>query len=192
MLLDHKVAGVQGDPQAFVAGPEEDFAQSFIERNGPGGLTFTPSNIPGTNSYADSGIESFKLFALPDGSTAELELSSAKVQVWPLSQATFSGVDANQTYTIAPDVTALLDNLYPASETWVQFYPGPYVAGTNGTRIAIPPVVNGFEEPVDRTMSITTLDSLLTSNGEWTIEFFLILPLAWKRLAIPASTSTAT
>ena len=170
VLLDHNIATTTGDPQAFVMGPEEDFVQSFIERNGPGGLAFVPSNIPGNDEFMDSGLEIFKLFALPDGLAAELELSSAAVQVWPKSRATFSGIDSNESYNIAPTVTIQLSNLYPASQTWVQFYPGPYVAGTTGTRLAIPPEVNTLDKPVNRQMILTTLDSNLLTTGEWTIE----------------------
>lgn len=182
VLLDHKLAGVEGNPEDFVMGPEEDFVQSYIERNGPGGLTFSPSNIPGSDPYSDSGIESFKLFAMPDGDTAELELSSAQVQVWPMSSAVFVGVSPTTVHTIAPELTVELTNLYPDSETWVQVYQGPEVVGTNGTRLTETYAIVNDVEPQNKVMEFTKLDTVLSENGEWTLEVLTRTPFGVERL----------
>lgn len=183
VLLDHKIAVAQGDPKKNNLGPEADFNQSFIDRNGVGGINFIASNLPGSDPFNDAGVESFKLFALPDGDVAELELSSAQVQIWPLSQASFSGVSSSSVYTIAPDVSVDLVNLYPDSETWAQVYKGPERVGTNGIRLVENMALVKDSVPRDTVLKFTKLDTILDSNGEWTIEVITRTPFGIERLA---------
>ncbi|MDQ8189433.1 hypothetical protein [Roseibacillus persicicus] len=182
VLLDHNVAAATGDPKTSNLGPEEDFGQSFLTRNGTGAINFSASNIPGTDPYNDSGVETFRLFALPDGQTAELELSKAEVQVWPMSKATISGV-TKSSYTIAPEVTVDLVNLYPESETWVQVYPGPESLGTNGTRLTESFALVSDVKPRDSVLRFTKLDSVLLDSGEWTLEVITRTPFGIERIA---------
>ncbi|MGJ8724915.1 MAG: hypothetical protein ACSHYB_10200 [Roseibacillus sp.] len=176
VLLDHRLASAEGDPKESNLGPEKDFKQSFITRNGPGGIQFSASNLPGTDIYNDSGVETFRLYALPDGETAELELSSAQVQIWPMSQASFRGISTSEVYTIAPEVAVDLVNLYPDSETWVQFYPGAPSPGTNGTRLTETVVIVNDDRPRDSEMILTKLDTVLSDNGTWTLEVITRTP----------------
>ena len=116
-----------GDPKDENLAPEEDFSQVFIDRNGPGSFTFPASHLPGADPNQVSGEEIFRLYALPDGEVAELQLSSAKVQVWPMATATFSGDFRLRRATPmrAEGDREFESNLYPDSETWVQYYQGP-------------------------------------------------------------------
>lgn len=182
VMLDHKIASAQGDPKDSNLGPKQDFNQSFIDRNGVGSIPFIASNLPGTDPYNDAGVESFNLYALPDGQIAALELSEAQVQIWPMSTADFSGVDASSTFTIAPEVSVDLVNLYPESETWVQFYRGPEAIGTNGTRLTENVAIVNDIIPRNMTMRFTQLDSILTDNGEWTLEVLTRTPFGIERL----------
>lgn len=182
VLLDHKVANATGDPKASSLGPEVEFDQSFISRNGLGAVKFKASNIPGSDPFNDSGMEVFRIFALPDGVIAELELSKAEVQIWPMSRATISGV-SSKPYTIAPEVSVDLVNLYPDSETWVQVYPGSEKVGTNGTRLTESFALVKDSKPRDSVLRFTNLDSILLETGEWTLEVITRTPFGIERLA---------
>ena len=170
VLLDHNYASAVGPIEDGTVGSEVDFGQVFIDRNGPGEFSFAASILPGTDFTQIAGREIFRLYALPDGQIAELELSQAEVQIWPTAGATFSGVTATDAYTIAPDITVNLVSLYPGSQTWIQYYPGPYQAGTVGTQIPGPSLWALPDSPLTTSKTLTNLDSVLAANGPWTLE----------------------
>lgn len=184
VLLDHKVTPAIGDPEDANLGEEIEAGQGFIDTNGVRSFQQQASPLIGADLFNSSGIETFSLFALPDGQVAELELSSAQVQVWPLSTGAFSGVDSSNTYTIAPPVSVNLENLYPDSETWVQVYPGPLAVGTEGQRLTETFVlIQNADKPRDAVMEFTTLDSVLDANGEWTLEVLHQTPFGIESIA---------
>jgi hypothetical protein len=172
VLLDHKVTPATGDPKESNLGEEVAASQGYIDRNGVRSYKQFASPLIGADLFNSAGVETLRLFALPDGQVAELELSSAQVQIWPMSTGSFSGADPNTSYTIAPSITVDLVNLYPESETWVQYYPGPPVPGTVGNRlIEQPPVIlQEADRPENRVLTFTQLDNVFDANGPWTLE----------------------
>ena len=133
------------------------------------------ASFPGSDFSQIAGHEIFRLYALPDGEIAEQELSSAQVQIWPIAKGTFSGVDPNSSYNIAPDVQVDLTSLYPGSETWVQYYPGPYQAGTEGTPLPMASLW-ATETPRNAQWPLIDLDPILLDTGTWTLEVLTRTP----------------
>ncbi len=183
VLLDHKLNLTEGDPITGTPGPDLDFKQVFISENGASDLVFNQTNLPYTDSYNDSGIETFTLLALPDGDVARIQLDQAQVQIWPLADVSFSGIPQGGAVKIVPDVLINLENLYPTSDTWVQFYYGPHEPGTIGTRIngaSVQLVDNAV--PDNRVIKLTTLDNLLLQDGVWTLEVLTQTPFGTESL----------
>ena len=161
----------------YSLGTEIDVEQSFIEVNGvrSSNRPVNPTHFP--DVFQSSGVETFKLFALSDGQVADLELSSAQVQVWPLAQATFSGISESLSYSNVPGLTIDLVNLYPQSETWVQVYSGTTPPVTNGTRLTeVPAFIIDGALPRDTQMVFQRLDDVISSSGVWTIEVITETP----------------
>lgn len=198
VLLDHDVASNEvhtNETSGLLGGltsvaedvfgdllPAQDFDQRMITNNGLRNLDFPGSNILGSNPYQDAGVETFRLFALPDGEIAELQLDEAKVQIWPMSKGDFTGIEDNGKYSTIPEFSVNLTNLYPDSTTWVQIYPGPANPGHEGT------VVNESTIVVDDVLPRTTrlvfrdLKRHLTEQGLWTIEVLTRTPFGTEIL----------
>lgn len=192
VLLDHDVAAyevetTQTSPLLSGVGtvlediygellPAENFDQRMVVSNGNRNLVFPGSNIPGTNVFQDAGMETFRLFALPDGEIAQLQLDEAKVQVWPLSQGSIVGIEDEARYTTMPEVTIQLANLYPDSTTWVQIYPGDPNSGNEGITLTESMIV--VEDVVPRTTRLVfrELQNQLDAEGRWTLEVLTETP----------------
>lgn len=184
LLLDHDLAvSKKAVPASSTLGDSFDFEQRFLERNGVGSIRFPGSNIPGTDPFTDSGMEYFNLYALPDGDVAELQLSEAQIQIWPMSRASFEGIDSSGSYKIVPAVSVQLENLYPESETWVQVYRGPESVGTNGTRLSESVAIVNDVKPKNKTLSFRALNTVLNENGEWTLEVLTKTPFGIERIS---------
>lgn len=184
LLLDHDLAvATNAVPADGSLGEAVDFEQRFLERNGVGSIRFPGSNIPGTDPFTDSGMEFFNLYALPDGDIAELQLSEARVQIWPLSSASFEGIESSASYNIVPEISVQLENLYPESETWVQVYRGPESVGTNGTRLSESMAIVNDVKPDNKVLSFKTLNTILNDNGEWTFEVLTKTPFGIERIS---------
>ena len=127
------------------------------------------ANLPGDDIYAESGIETFTINALPDGLIASLVLDKAEVQIWPLATATFNGIEETR-YTEVPDFDVQLTKVYPSSESYLQIYPGPAVAGTTGEKITDSILLHHSTESRDGTLSFRNFGRHLMEAGVYTIE----------------------
>lgn len=170
-------------------GTETEFAQRSIASNGSDQIVFQTANIPGGDIYSDAGIETFRLFALGDATTAQAQLAEAKVRVWPLAQASIQGVESGESYSRIPEIKINLKSLYPESETWVQIYPGPQALGTEGIKLNESAIPWDDEVPLSTSLSFRNLDRLITEEGQWTIEVLTQTPfgverLAWRSIAV--------
>lgn len=197
VLLDHDVANydVETIQTTLVGGittvsedvygellPAEDFEQRMITTNGTKNLNFEASNIPGDNVFQDAGMETFRLYALQDGQIAQLQLDEAKVQIWPMSDAEFTGVEMLAEYSTIPEITINLANLYPDSSTWVQVYLGEASPGTEGVALHESSIV--VEDVIPRTTRLVFRDitEYFTENGLWTLEVLTETPFGTEIL----------
>lgn len=182
ILLTHQVASYEPGanwetaPEYGSLLPAEDFNQLSIQQNGTDELRFAAGNIPGNDPYRDAGLETFQLFALPDGEIAQLQLDEAQVQIWPLSKGEIKGIDEDQTYTLIPTVEVELMNLYPDSKTWMQIYKGPPSPGTEGVRLEESTIVVNDLKPRNSRLVFRELQKVFTDGGPWTLEVLTETP----------------
>ncbi|MGJ8724644.1 MAG: hypothetical protein ACSHYB_08815 [Roseibacillus sp.] len=192
VLLDHEVANYDvGTIQTPLLGavisvvvedvfgellPAVNFDQRMITSNGLQNLSFSASNIAGDNVYQDAGVETFRLYALPDGEIAQLQLDEVKVQVWPMTEAEMTGVEMHETYTTIPEIAVELSNLYPDSTTWVQLYLGEHEPGTEGEMVNESTIVVEDVLPRSTRLVFRDLPQYFTENGLWTLEVLTETP----------------
>ena len=88
-------------------------------------IAFNTSNIVSQNLIAASGEEFFTAASLAGYKAPATTLATARLQVWPVANASLSGITAGADYKELPEVTLQLNDLYPNSETWLQTYKGP-------------------------------------------------------------------
>lgn len=185
VLLDHRVAlsrvaeGALIEP--LLEENAEGFAQGFISRNGSDAIPYL-GNLPGDSPTEEAGLEVFKLYALPDGVIAQLEIASAEVQVWPIAEGRIEGLKSDETYKEAPPTQIVLKNLYPESETYTQIYKGPAVLGKVGTKVTDSVLIHRDVLPRDGQLELTNLQNYLTDPGTWTLEILTVTPFGTERL----------
>jgi hypothetical protein len=168
-------------------GSEQDFGQQLIEKNGSDTKFFEVANIPGGNVFADAGIETFRLYGMPDGEVGQNLLSTAKVRVWPMAQATILGVSNNEHYSVIPHVQIDLKSLYPKSDTWVRIFkggPDDAPGSPNGGRKLSESFVI-VDDAVPRSTSLVfrDLNRVFKSEGLWTMEVLTETPFGVESLA---------
>lgn len=56
----------------------------------------------------------------------------SSLQVWPIADATFSGIDTVHAYEKIPTITVTLNDLYPERTTFVRVYSGEPTADPEG------------------------------------------------------------
>ncbi|GHC64308.1 hypothetical protein [Roseibacillus persicicus] len=197
VLLDHDVAayepitneGLLSMIGSIVQGlfenllPAVDFDQRMITKNGKKNLKFNVANIPGNDVYSDAGVETFRLYALPDGQVAQMLLDEAQIQVWPMSKGTITGLTDQGSYSSIPEVRVALTNLYPDSTTWVQVYKGESKPGKVGTDVTEAHLV--VDDVIPRAVGelvFRDLQQYFTDEGPWTLEVLSETPFGTEIL----------
>ena len=159
-------------------------SQSSITTNGTQTLTYALTSIPGANRSKIRGEERFSIFSLEDYQAPESQIASQFIQVWPVADATISGIANNQSIKFTlPAVTLAYNDLYPFSTTYAQVYKGNPVLGTTGEIVPGSALVINDSIPSSRVLSLTNYDSVFTSDGRWTMEIVTVTPFGTDRLA---------
>jgi hypothetical protein len=156
-------------------------------------LDYATNLIPGANRSKIRGEERFSVYSLEDYQSASSQIASRYVQVWPVSDGSISGLAANQVIRFsAPTVTFAYRDLYPDSRTYAQVYKGEARSGVQGA------VVPGSWQPVFQgvpyaAISLTSqnYDSLLNSDGRWTMELVTETPFGIERMRTPSGAIAA-
>jgi hypothetical protein len=157
--------------------------QSFINTNGTQTITIPAwgTSIPGADPLKIRGEERFTVFSIEDSRTGsdgltylvpETEIASKFVQVWPMAEATLSGISQNEVIRGSmPNLTMTLTDLYPSSTTYAQVYQGDPQLGMTGT------VVPGSSLVIDDSvpqsppaMPLREYDAIFNVDGRWTME----------------------
>jgi hypothetical protein len=153
-----------------------------ISQNGMHVFNFSGTNIGGTNVAASSGEENFTVSSLLGTGALDTTLATGRMQVWPLSTATISGITNNATYTSMPEVTFNYSRLYPDSTTYVQIYPGQPSLGTIGTTLNSSIITIADVTPQNRTFILRNWDHVLPDDGRFTMEVLHTTPWGTERL----------
>jgi len=155
-------------------------------------LTYTTNLIPGADRLKVRGEERFSVYSLEDYQAPSSQIASRFVQVWPMADATISGIVQNQVIRFAsPTITFVYQDAYPDSRTYAQLYKGEARAGVQG--VPIPgswlPLFQGV--PGGATLSSQNYDNLITSDGRWTIEIVTETPFGIERVRTPGGSIAA-
>ena len=153
-----------------------------INQNGTHTFSFSGTNIGGTNVAASSGEENFTVSSLLSSGALDTTLATGRMQVWPLSTVTISGITNNATYTSMPEVTFNYSRLYPDSTTYVQIYPGQPSLGTIGTTLNSSIITIADVTPQNRTFILRNWDHVLPDDGRFTMEVLHTTPWGTERL----------
>ncbi|MES2476537.1 MAG: hypothetical protein V4640_12210 [Verrucomicrobiota bacterium] len=167
-------------------------SQSTISTNGTQTLTFAINEVPGANRAKVRGEERFSLFSVVGPNFPVSELSTQRIQIWPVADGTISGLAQNEVIRFAmPEVTIALHDLYPLSTTYVQVYKGEPRLGVTGTRIPSA-LITAEAVPKDAVLKLEDYDKLLRDDGRWTMEVLTSTPFGIDRLAYVSFTLDRT
>jgi len=129
------------------------------------------SNLPGSDPATTTGIEVFRVYALPDAhNPTNTQIAAADLQVFPLTTVRLTGIENGVTYKALPVVTANYQNLYPDSSTWIQVYQGEPALNTEGTVVPGSTIIIQDVTSHNVTSIIDSLSQVIDSPGQWTIE----------------------
>lgn len=157
--------------------------QSTINTNGSRTLTYAINSVPGAVRSKVRGEQRFSVYSLADTNAPASELTSKFIQIWPMADASISGlVDGQLLRFLIPQLTLTLNDLYPNSTTYAQVYKGPSVLGTAGGIVPGSSFVVSDTVPINKVLTISNWDSILTSDGQWTMEILTVTPFGIDRL----------
>jgi hypothetical protein len=159
-------------------------SQSYVDVNGSQTLSFALNSVPGADRSKVRGEERFSFFSLEDYQAPESQIASEFIQIWPVADGSIAGITDNQLirYTM-PQLTLTVNDLYPNSTTYAQIYSGTAALGTTGTVIPGSALVVNDSVPQDRVLVVNNYDSVVPSDGTWTIELLTQTPFGIDRLA---------
>ena len=156
-------------------------AQAPITQNGNQTLSYALTSIPASNLPKVRGEERFSVFSLAD---TQAPISSSYIQIWPVADGMLSGLSQGQLIRLAmPQVTVTLNDLYPSSTTYVQVYHGNPQLGVTGKTVPGSILVLNESVPQCRVLTLKGYDSVLDSEGPWTMELLTLTPFGIDRLA---------
>lgn len=159
-------------------------SQGSISSNGDHSLSYALTSIAGSDRSKVRGEERFSIFSLADYQAPESQLDSAFVQIWPVADATLTGIqDGAKITERVPEIEIELQDLYPDSWTYAQVYKGTPALGTNGIMVPGSSIVIDSSVPRDETIILRDWDRVLRSDGTWTLEVLTITPFGADRLA---------
>ena len=177
VIFDHRVSLTPLTETVLLPDPTQTpelASQGDIITNGSEPEVYL-GRIPSDDIYTTSAIETFSVVALADGETASLVLSTAQIEIWPLTSATFNNINQAGVYSAMPDFTIDLTNVYPDSDTFLQLYSGPYVEGMTGTKLN-GGLVHRDSKTSNATLAFNMLESSLPNQGTYTIEVITVTP----------------
>ena len=159
-------------------------SQAMITENGTHTLAYDLTAVPSTDLTKARGEERFSVFALADEYAPESQLASMRVQVWPVADASITGISADQKIRFQmPQVTLTYNDLYPESQTYAQVYPGTPRLGVDGAIIPGSQLIINDVVPNSRVLIVSDYDALITEDGTWTMEILTATPFGIDRLA---------
>lgn len=193
-LLRHVQSyGAGGTGQDIDRSQATVLTQAMITQNGLQTLTYPLTSVPGGDRTKVRGEERFSVFSLADGLTPVTQVSSRYIQIWPVADGAISGITDGQKIRFqVPDLTMVLNDLYPNSRTYAQVYPGAPRIGVSGNLIPGASIVVNNTVPVNSVLSVTNYDSVFDSDGKWTMELLTATPFGIDRLAYVSFTINRT
>lgn len=163
--------------------------QGSITSNGAETLNYALTSIPGADRSKVRGEERFSAFSLEDYQAPESQLSSKFIQIWPVADSTILGMPGGTIIKgAAPHVDIQLRDLYPDSFTYAQVYEGPAQLGTVGTLVPGASLVVNGSIPRNETLNVRNWDTVIPTDGVWTLEVLTETPFGTDRLGFVSFT----
>jgi hypothetical protein len=176
--------GVKGTGIGIDPSQATMLSEIAISQNGTQTYSYALSSVPGADRAKLRGEERFTVFSLTDYQTPQAQLASRTIQIWPVADGAIAGITNGQNIRFAlPPVTITLNDLYPSSRTYAQFYRGDPALGTTGLIVPGSAVVVNETIPQDRVLKLIDWDSAIPEDGRWTIELITETPFGAERLA---------
>lgn len=158
-------------------------SQGSLSSNGLTTLTYALTAIPGADRTKVKGEERFSVFSLADYQAPESQLASKFIQIWPLADASITGISSSSVVkATAPTVTVTLNDLYPDSYTYAHVYEGSPQLGAVAEKIPGAAVTVDSSEPSSQVLQIKDWDSVIQTDGTWTLEVVTVTPFGTERL----------
>ena len=152
--------------------------------NGTFTLSYVINNVPGADRSKVRGEERLSIFSIADYQAPATQLASKFIQIWPVADATVNGITPNQKFKgKMPNLSIVLNDLYPSSRTFTQVYKGPQRDGAQGVIIPGSALVINNTAPQSRVLPISDWDDVFDADGEWTLEVLTLTPFGIDRLA---------
>lgn len=167
-------------------------SQVSIATCGKQTLTYVLNSVPCTDRTKVRGEERFSVFSIadirpPTYNIPEMQIASQYIQIWPVADASISGITEGQLIRYQfPQLTLTYNDLYPSSTTYAQVYKGDAQEGQTGTVIpGSGPVVTDSIPLASETLTLSgsKYDSVFDSDGRWTMELITVTPFGAERLA---------
>jgi hypothetical protein len=158
--------------------------QVTLTNNAVHRLSYAINSVPGANRAKVRGEERFSVYSIADYQAPESQISSMYVQVWPVADGSIGGIVQNQEIRFKlPPLTMTLNDLYPDSRTYAQVYQGEARSGVQGTVVPGSALIVFQGAPQNRVLTINDWDSVVTTDGRWTLELLSVTPFGTDRLA---------
>lgn len=168
--------GVSRTPETYASATPAQFLSNAVQCT-----TVLASEIPGSPRTLVRGEEIFTAWTLNDtqipGQTIPPNmLASQRVQVWPMTTGSISGLTDGQLVRFAvPKVTFQYTDTYPGSTTYAQIYKGEKRLNVQGTIIPGTSRVNTTSHSENYLVTTgSDFDALFTSDGLWTLEMVTV------------------
>jgi hypothetical protein len=159
-------------------------SQVLASQNGTQTLTYTMTSVPSDDLTKVTGEERFSVYSLADGETPESQIASRHIQIWPMADATISGISDGQKIRFKlPQLTLTFNDLYPESQTYAQVYRGKPQEGGDGTVIPGASLVVSDTVPKSKVLVLNDYDGVFDGDGTWTMEILTKTPFGTDRLA---------
>jgi hypothetical protein len=147
-------------------------------------LSYAVTGLPGADRSKVRGEERFSVFSIEDYQAPSSQLAAMLVQIWPVADASISGLTNGQSLRFnLPQLTFTLNDLYPDSRTYAQVYQGAPRLGEQGTVVPGSAIVVYEPVPQNRVLVVDDWDAVLTADGQWTMEVITATPFGLDRLA---------
>lgn len=159
-------------------------SQSLVSANGWQILSIPSSAVPGSNLAKRRGEERFSVFSLPGYQVPASQIASKYIQIWPVADGSISGITSGALIKNAmPEVTLTMNDLYPDSTVFAKVYQGPSDLSAQGAIVPGSAMVIAEPVPQNRVLTISDWNSVLTDDGEWTLDLMTTSPFGTERLA---------
>lgn len=176
--------GEEGTAAGIDRSEAQLIGQAYLTGNGNYNSYFYYHYVPGANQAKIRGEERLSVYTIEDYQAPEAVIDSKYIQIWPIADATITGVTQGASYKGSmPEVTLTLNDLYPDSQTYAQVYKGSPQSNVDGDIVPGSALIVYESIPQDRILTLRDWDGVFDEDGTWTMEILTSTPFGVDRLA---------